>query len=98
MIARLERHAEGVPVVPFSIVPGARRRKLGMNAKSSQRRGAGDCRPPGEQARAHAVVVATVPAMRPRVSLVSRRFVDLRRVASQMCMSRDVLVRMPGCP
>ncbi len=39
-----------------------------------------------------------VPAMRPRVSLVSRRFVDLRRVASQMCMPRDVLVRMPGCP
>jgi len=32
--------------------------------------------------------------MRPRNNLVSRRFVDLGRVASQMCMQRDV--RMPG--
>jgi len=28
--------------------------------------------------------------MRPRVNLVSRRFVDLRRVASQMCRGTDV--------
>jgi hypothetical protein len=28
--------------------------------------------------------------MRPRVNLVSRRFVDLRRVASQMCRDTDV--------
>jgi len=39
--------------------------------------------------------VANVPAMRPRVNLVSRRYVDLRRVASQMC--RDTDVRLRGC-
>jgi hypothetical protein len=40
--------------------------------------------------------VGNLTAMRPRINLVSRRFVDLRRVASQMC--RDTGMRMPGCP
>jgi len=40
--------------------------------------------------------IGTVTGMRPRIHLVSRRFVDLRRVASQMC--RDTGMCMPGCP
>ena len=37
-------------------------------------------------------------AMRSRLALVSRRFVDLRRVASQMCRSRDADVRATSHP
>jgi len=36
---------------------------------------------------------ATFALMRPRVNLVSRRFVDYRRVASQMCRGTDVRMR-----
>jgi hypothetical protein len=35
--------------------------------------------------------------MRPRVNLVTRRFVDYRRVASQMCRDTDVRMRGAAC-